>query len=137
MATAPQPKRGKRSPTALQRPHPVSPPTLHQCYIDTIRPLSVHFVPIDSWLAEHESDVWRQLHQADDELLYLRQIGVSESRYRAALGAFVVLCEEAERLYHEAHPSELSLPPLAPDECVAVYYELSDGSMHKVSGEDE
>ncbi len=137
MATAPRPKRGKRSPTALQRPHPVSPPTLQQHYIDTIRPLSVHFVPIDAWLAEHEPDVWQHLHQADDELLYLRQIGVAESRYRAALGAFVVLCEEAERLYYEAHPSELSLPPLAQDERVAVYYELSDGSMHKVSGEDE
>ncbi len=137
MATAPRPKRGKRSSTGLQRPHPVSPPTLQQRYIETTRPLRVHFVPIDAWLAEHEPDVWQHLHQADDELLHLRQIGVAESRYRAALEAFVVLCEEAERLYYEAHPSELSLPPLAQDECVAVYYELSDGSMHKVSGEDE
>ena len=91
------------------------PPPGQQRSVDRIRSLSVHFVPIDAWLVEHEPDVWQHLHQPDDELLPLRQIGVVESRYRAALGAFVVLCEEAERLYYEAHPSEVSLPPLAQD----------------------
>ena len=120
--------------TALHRPHAVSPLMLQ--YVAAIQPLSLHFAQIDAWLVDNELTVWQQLHQADDELFQLRQINVSESRYQAALEAFVARCEEAEQLYYEAHPSEFCLPPLSEGERIAVYYELSDGSMHKVSAAD-
>ena len=120
--------------TALHRPHAVSPLTLQ--YVAATQPLSLPFAQIDAWLVDNEPAVWHQLHQADDELFQLRQINVSESRYQAALEAFVARCEEAEQLYYEAHPSEFCLPPLSAGERIAVYYELSDGSMHKVSAAD-
>ena len=120
--------------TALHRPHAVSPLTLQ--YVAATQPLSLPFAQIDAWLVDNEPAVWQQLHQADDELFQLRQINVSESRYQAALEAFVARCEEAEQLYYEAHPSEFCLPPLSAGERIAVYYELSDGSMHKVSAAD-
>ena len=120
--------------TALHRPHAVSPLTLQ--YVAATQPLSLPFAQIDAWLVDNEPAVWQQLHQADDELFQLRQINVSESRYQAALEAFVARCEEAEQLYYEAHPSEFCLRPLSEGERIAVYYELSDGSMHKVSAAD-
>ncbi len=120
--------------TALHRPHAVSPLTLQ--YVAATQPLSLPFAQIDAWPVDNEPAVWQQLHQADDELFQLRQINVSESRYQAALEAFVARCEEAEQLYYEAHPSEFCLPPLSEGARIAVYYELSDGSMHKVSAAD-
>ena len=104
--------------TALHRPHAVSPLTLQ--YVAATQPLSLHFAQIDAWLVDNELTVWQQLHQADDELFQLRQINVSESRYQAALEAFVARCEEAEQLYYEAHPSEFCLPPLSEGERIAV-----------------
>lgn len=131
---APAPQRGRHASTASSRP--ASPLTLQQQYAAATRPLSLHFAQIDAWLVDSESAVWQQLHQADDELFQLSQLNVSESRYQAALEAFVARCEEAEQLYYEAHPSDFCLAPLSAGERVAVYYELGDGSMHKVSGEE-
>ena len=115
----------------------VSPSLLQEQYAAATQPLGMHFAQIDAWLAEHEPVVWQRLHQIDDELFQLRRIGVSESQYQTALSDLLSLCEEAEQLYYEAHPSELSLPPLSGRESVAVYYGLSDGSLTKVSDEDE
>ncbi len=116
---------------------PAGPPlTFQQQYVAATRSLSLHFAQIDAWLADNEPAVWQHLHQADDELFQLSQLNVSESRYQAALEAFVARCEEVEQLYYEVHPSEFRLPPLSAGERIAVYYELGDGSMHKVSGEE-
>ena len=131
---APAPQRGRHASTASSRP--ASPLTLQQQYAAATRPLNLHFAQIDAWLVDNEPAVWQQLRQADDELFQLSQLKVSESRYQAALEAFVARCEEAEQLYYEAHPSEFRLAPLSAGERVAVYYELGDGSMHKVSGEE-
>ena len=132
---APAPQRGRRASTA-SRPPAGSPLTLQQQYAAATRSLSLHFAQIDAWLVDNEPAVWQQLHQADDELFQLSQLKVSESRYQAALEAFVTRCEEVEQLYYEAHPSDFRLAPLSAGERVAVYYELGDGSMHKVSGEE-
>ena len=132
MASALQ--RGRHVSTASSRP--ASPLTLQQQYAAATRPLSLHFAQIDAWLVDNEPAVWQQLRQADDELFQLSQLNVSESHYQAALAAFVARCEEAEQRYYEAHPSEFRLPPLPEGERIAVYYELNDGSMHKVSGAD-
>ena len=132
---APAPQRGRRAST-VSRPPAVSPLTLQQQYTAATRSLSLHFAQIDAWLVDNEPAVWQQLHQADDELFQLSQLNVSESRYQAALAAFVARCEKVERLYYEAHPSEFRLPPLSEGEGIAVYYELNDGSLHKVSGAD-
>lgn len=130
------PKRGKRPTTAIRRPAFVSPRTLQQAYATASVLLGEHFPVIDAWLAEHEPDMWRQIRQEDDELFRLRQVGVRERTYLAQLASFLRLCEEAERLYYEAQPAGLSLPQLAQGERVAIYYELADGSLHKVSSED-
>ena len=132
---APAPQRGRRASTPSRLPAE-SPLTFQQQYTAATRSLSLYFAQIDAWLVENEPAVWLQLHQADDELFQLSRLKVSENRYQAALTAFVVRCEEAEQLYYEAHPSEFRLPPLSAGERIAVYYELGDGSMHKVSGED-
>jgi len=92
---------------------------------------------IDAWLAEHEPDLWRQIRQEDDELFRLCQLGVPEKSFQDELDALLALCEQAEQLYCEAQPGKLRLPPLAEGERVAIYYELADGSLHKVSNEDE
>lgn len=131
------PKQGKRPIGNLRRSEPVSAQTLRQRYEAATFPLFEHFPVIDAWLAEHAPDLWQQIRQEDDELFRLRQLGTSESTYHARLEVFLGLCEQAERLYYDAQPTELSLPPLAEGERVAVYYELADGSLHKVSGEDE
>ena len=131
---APAPQRGRHASTASSRSASSLP--LQQRYAAATRPLSRSFSPIDAWLVDNEPAVWQQIHQADDELFQLSQLNVSESRYQAALAAFIDRCEEAEQLYYEAHPSEFRLPPLPAGERIAIYYELSDGSMHKVSGEE-
>jgi hypothetical protein len=130
-------KRGKRPTREARRPQPISAGTLWQRYEAATFPLFAHFPQIDAWLAEHDLDLWQQIRQEDDELVRLRQLGVPERTYQARLDAFLSLCEQAERLYYEAQPAELSLPPLADGERVAIYYELADGSLHKASDEDE
>jgi len=131
--TKPEP----RSLRAARRLEPVSARTLRQRYEAALFPLCEHFAIIDTWLTEHAPDLWQQIRQEDDELFRLRQLGVSERTYQSKLDAFVELCEQAEHLYYEAQPAELRLPPLAEDEQVAIYYELTDGSLHKVSDENE
>jgi hypothetical protein len=88
---------------------------------------------IDAWLAEHAPDLWQQIRQEDDELFRLGQLGVPERTYQDKLEAFLGLCQQAEQLYYEAQPQELRLPPLAESQRVAIYYELADGSLEKVS----
>jgi hypothetical protein len=130
-------KQGKRPMGDPRRPEPVSAQTLRQRYEAATFPLFAHFPAIDAWLAEHAPDLWQQIRQEDDELFRLRQLGASERTYQDKLDAFLELCKQAEQLYYEARPAELSLPPLAEGERVAVYYELADGSLQKVSGEEK
>ncbi|MGH7966593.1 MAG: hypothetical protein ACRERD_32985, partial [Candidatus Binatia bacterium] len=131
------PKPENRPVGDARRPEPVSARTLRQRYEAVTFPLFEHFSVIDAWLAEHAPDLWQQIRQEDDELFRLRQLGVPERAYQTHLDRFLGLCEQAERLYCEAQPAELRLPPLAEDEQVAVYYQLTDGSLHKVSNEEE
>lgn len=131
------PKPETRPAGDARRPEPVSAHILRQRYEAVMFPLFEHFPVVDAWLAEHACDLWQQIRQEDDELFRLRQLGVSERTYQAKLSAFLEICEQAERLYYEAQPAELRLPPLAEDQQVAVYYELTDGSLHKVSNEDD
>jgi len=137
MKATPLPKQGNRPTGDPRRPDPVPAQTLRQRYEAATFSLFEHFPVIDGWLAEHVHDLWQQIRQEDDELFRLRQLGVPERTYQAKLDAFLRLCEQAERLYYDAQPAELSLPPLAEGERVAVYYQLADGSLHKVSEEDE
>jgi len=131
------PKPETRSIKDARRLEPVSARTLRQRYEAATFPLFEHFPVIDAWLAEHAHELWQQIRQEDDELFRLRQLGVPERTYQAKLDVLLGLYEQAERLYYEAQPAELCLPPLAEDEQVAVYYELTDGSLHKVSNKDE
>ncbi|MEW6300559.1 MAG: hypothetical protein AB1671_22945 [Thermodesulfobacteriota bacterium] len=110
---------------------------LQKCYETATFPLAEHFPAVDRWLAEHAPELWQQIRQEDDELFRLRQLGAPLHAYQAKLDAFVALCERAERAYCEAQPATLSLPLLSPGERVAVYYELSNGTLLKVSGERE
>ena len=104
-------------------------------YTEATLPLSRNFSHIDAWLAEYDPDLWQQIHQEDDELFRLRQLGAPEYTYRARLTVLLTLCQQAEQLYYEARPHELSLPALAPDERVAIYFELTDGTITKAHGE--
>jgi hypothetical protein len=131
------PKQGGQPKGDTRRPAPVSAQTLRQRYEAATFPLFEHFPVIDVWLAEHDPDLWQQIRQEDDELFRLRQLGVPERTYQARLDVFLQFCEQAERLYYEAQPNELRLPPLAEGERVAVYYQLADGSLQKVSGQDD
>ena len=110
---------------------------LQQHYVAATTALGAHFPLIDAWLAEHAPDLWQQIRQEDDELFRLCQLGIPEQTFQDKLDAFLTLCEQAEQFYYEAQPQELSLPPLAEGERIAIYYELPDGSLHKVSNEDE
>jgi hypothetical protein len=113
------------------------PQVLQQAYTAAIQDLGPDCSTIDVWLADHQPDLWQQIRQEDDELFRLRKLGARERVYRAALDAFVSLYQEAERLYYEAHPNALTLPMLGEGESVAIYYELTDGSLHKMSGTGE
>lgn len=132
MRTQTAPKRRRR----LARPRPVvsDPRALQRTYVDHTRGLGPDFGGIDGWLMERRPELWQQIHRQDDELFRLRSLAVSEREYKAALAGFLSLCHEAERLYYEANPDELSLPLPGEGEAVAVYFRLSDGSLHKVSG---
>ena len=131
------PKRGKQPTAALRRRESFSPQLLQHSYEATTFPLGEHFAVVDTWLADHEPDVWQQLRLEDDELFRLRSLGVSASRYQGKLDTLQALCEYAERLYYDAQPNELSLPALLPGEPVAIYYTFDDGSVEKVSGLNE
>jgi hypothetical protein len=87
-------------------------------------------------VAEHHPALWRQIRQDDDELLRLRRLGVSQSRYQERLDDFLALCNYVERLYCEAQPEELGLPPLRDGERVAVYFRTADGSLQKATYAD-
>ena len=118
-----------------RRPVLSDPQVLQQAYTAAIQDLSPDFHTIDAWLADHQPDLWQQIRQEDDELFHLRELGARERVYQTALDTFVSLYQEAERLYYEAHPRALTLPMLGKGESVAIYYELTDGSLHKMTGE--
>ncbi len=124
----------RRTPKSRERRPLVSAQTLQRHYETATAPLPHYFPIIDAWLSEHEPDLWRQIRLEDDELFRLRQLGVSESRYQAELTSLLSLCEQAERLYCEAEPQALCLPPLGDAERVAIYFELADGSLQRVQG---
>ena len=136
MKTNTSPKRQRRSAPVQLRPVLSDPQALQRAYVDHTRRLGPDFGVIDGWLMDHQPELWQQIHRQDDELFRLRSLAVSEREYSAALDTFLSLCQEAERLYYEANPNELSLPLLGEGEAVAVYFRLADGSLHKVSGRD-
>lgn len=131
-----QPQRVLRRPVSRQLVLS-DPQGLQHAYTAAIQHLGPDLGTIDAWLADHQPDLWQQIRWEDDELFRLRKLGVRERVYRTALEAFVSLYQEAERLYYEAHPNALTLPMLGEGESVAIYYELTDGSLHKVSGTGE
>ena len=136
MKTNTAPKRKRRSAPVQPRPVLSDPQALQRAYVDHTRRLGPDFGVIDGWLMDHQPELWQQIHRQDDELFRLRSLAVSAREYSAALDTFISLCQEAERLYYEANPNELSLPLLGEGEAVAVYFRLADGSLHKVSGRD-
>ena len=127
-------KAGKRAQRGAGRATLSSPLELQRRYEQATASLHHYFPAIDAWLGEHAPELWQQLRQEDDELFRLRQLGVSESRYLAGLATFLSLCQQAERLYCEARPDTLRLPPLAEGERVAVYYAFADGALRKMEG---
>jgi hypothetical protein len=127
------PKQRKQPRENFRRSTLTSPQTLQRHYEAATASLREHFAEIDAWLCEYAANLWQQIHREDDELHHLCQLGVPERVYRARLEVFLALCEQAERLYCEARPNELRLPPLPADKRVAVYFALSDGSLQKVS----
>jgi len=126
-------KQGKQPIGETRQRLSVSADTLRQRYDVAILPLFEHFSVIDAWLAEHAPELWQQIRHEDDELFRLRQLGGTARAYQSKLDTLLRLCEQAERLYYEAQPNELSLPALAPEERVAIYFKLDDGSFRKVS----
>jgi len=134
---SPKAKAGKRAQRGVGRATLSSPLELQRRYEQATASLHYYFPVIDAWLGEHEPHLWRQLRQEDDELFRLRQLGVSESRYQAGLETLLSLCQRAERLYCEARPDTLSLPPLAEGERVAVYYAFADGVLRKMDDIEE
>jgi hypothetical protein len=137
MMATPLTKRREKLTSTGRRAEFVNTAKLQERYTTATASLGEHFPMIDAWLAEHMPDLWRQLRQEDDELFRLCQLGVPEQTFQDKLNALLALCEQAEQLYCEAQPGKLRLPPLAEGERVAIYYELADGSLHKVSNEDE
>lgn len=124
-----QKSRGRRPLVSVQK--------LQRHYATATAPLPSYFPAIDAWLSEHEPELWRQIRLEDDELFRLRQLGISESRHQAGLTSLLSLCAQAERLYCEAEPQALCLPPLSEGERVAIYFELADGSLQRVRGLDD
>jgi len=128
------PKKGTRS-TSTTRRAAFSAQSLQQRYEIATSPLSEHFSQIDAWLVEHAPHLWQLIHQEDDELFRLRQLGASDYVYRARVTVLLSLCQQAEQLYYEVQPEQLRLPALAPEERVAIYFEFADGTISKVHGE--
>ena len=134
MKTHTSPKPRRRAVAVQPRPVLSDPQALKRAYVEHTRRLGPDFDIIDVWLMDHRPELWQQIHRQDDELFRLRRLATGEREYTASLENFIGLCREAERLYYEARPDELSLPLLAEGETVAVYFTLADGSVHKVSG---
>jgi hypothetical protein len=130
-------KAGKRPQKEARRATLSSLIELQKRYEHATAALPLYFPHVDDWAAEHEPDLWRQLRLEDDELLRLRQIGVSESRFQAKLEEFLTLCARAEQSYYDAQPQELHLPPLPEGKRVAIYFALADGSLQSVQEVDE
>ena len=128
------PKKGIRS-TPTTRRAASSSSSLQQRYETATTPLSEHFAPIDTWLAEHAPHLWQLIRQEDDEMFRLRQLGASDYTYRARVTVLLSLCQQAEQLYYEVQPEQLRLPALAPEERVAIYFEFADGTISKMHGE--
>jgi len=110
---------------------------LYHRYVTATAAIGIHFPLIDEWLTEHDPDLWQQIRQEDDELFRLRELGIPEETYQERLDTLIALCKQAEQLYYEARPTELSLPPLAEGELVAVYFELANGSLLKMGEEED
>lgn len=130
----------ERKQEAFAPPRPVSQVSwqiLQERYAILTAPLVEHFATIDAWLSEYRPDLWQRIRQEDDELFRLRQVGTLPRTYHTKLEAFITLCDEAEQAYYDAQPTQLSLPPLSPEERVAIYYQLASGALHKVSNTDE
>ena len=124
-------KVGTRPQRGVGRATLTSPMELQRRYEYATAALQYHFPQIDAWLADHDPELWRQIRLEDEELKRLQQLGVSESRFQARLDFFLTCCEQAERLYYEARPQELRLPPLPAGKRIAVYFEYPDGSFQK------
>jgi len=131
------PKERERPVSSSRKTTPVSGGILQHHYAAATAALGAHFPSIDAWLAEHEPDLWRQIRVEDDELFRLRQLGSTESAYQERLDRLIALCAQAEQLYYEARPSELSLPPLAEGKRLALYFEFADGSLRKMNDEED
>lgn len=136
-ATPTAKQRHRRFEQGRKRSTPGPDAILQQRYQTEVGALADYGPVIDAWLVDHAPEVWHRIHEKDDELFRLRRMGVPVHIYEAKLQSFLELCEQAEQSYYEAKPSELSLPPLAEDTTVAVYYELADGSLHKANNTDE
>jgi hypothetical protein len=131
------PKEKERLVFSSRKTESVSGGILQHYYVAATAALSAHFPLIDTWLAEHEPDLWKQIRVEDDELFRLRRLGSTESAYQERLDLLIALCAQAEQLYYEARPTELSLPPLAEGERLALYFEFADGSLRKMNDEED
>lgn len=120
---------GKRPQRGTGRATLTSFSELQRRYEHATAALPPHFLTVDVWVAEHYPTLWQQIREEDDELFRLRELGVSQSRYQERLDEFLALCEYAERLFCEAQPEELGLPPLRNGERVAIYFRTADGSL--------
>lgn len=128
---------GKRPQRGTGRATLTSFSELQRRYEHATAALPPHFLTIDAWVAEHHSALWQQIRQEDDELFRLRRLGVSQGRYQERLDDFHALCDYVERLYCEAQPEELGLPPLRDGERVAVYFRTADGSLQRAGNINE
>ena len=129
------PKKGVR-PTTNRRTAATVKHSLQERYEAATASLTEHFTQIDVWLVEHAPHLWQLICQEDDELFNLRQVGVSEFVYRTRMTVLLSLYQQAEQLYFDAQPEQLRLPALSPEERVAVYFELADGTLSKVHSEN-
>jgi hypothetical protein len=129
------PQKGVHSNTKRRTAAPAK-HSLQERYETATASLVKHFSPIDIWLTEHAPHLWQLIHQEDDELFNLRQVGASDFVYRARVTVLLSLCQQAEQLYFEAHPEQLPLPALAPEERVAIYCRFADGTISKIHSEE-
>jgi hypothetical protein len=129
-------KAGTRPQRGVGRATLTSSSELQRRYEHATAALQHYFPQIDSWLADHNPDLWREIRLEDDELRRLQQLGVSASRFQARLDALLACCERAERAYYEARPYELQLPLLPPGQRIAVYCEYANGSLLRVNEEE-
>ena len=134
-AQAPTPNSTRSTPLKTRATRAAN--SLQDRYEAATASLLEHFAHIDAWLADHAPHLWQLIRQEDDELFQLRQLGTSDYMYRARLTVLLSLLQQAEQLYYEAQPEQLRLPPLAPEELVAIYFEFADGTVSKMRGEED